>query len=222
MAIGQLIFEALRYRLASDSGLTTTSGSAVTTTGTASSGSNSLTVVSATSYSVGHGIYVANAGTGGGTLSTWITAIAGTVFTLKDKVITNVTAQAVSHDDRAIVLASRIIPASGNLVTTFPSIVMRMDGSNAWDFNDSQSGELFLYVYVQSEPGSVGQPLTVLNLISDRIKALYHRQEESISNAAIRVQGLREIFKSGVIPEIDISETTHSQALRYEYIVNLA
>jgi len=84
------------------------------------------------------------------------------------------------------------------------------------------SGDLSLFVYVQSEPGGVGQPVTTINLICDRIKSLLHKQEESISNAAIRVGALREALRIGTIPEIDISETTHSQAMRYEYIVNLA
>jgi len=222
MAIGQLTFEAFRWALANDSGLTTAANSSTTTTGTASAGSAELTVAATTSFSVGHGVKVDNAGTGGGPLATWITAINGSVFTLKDKVITQVTSQAVSHDDRGVVIANNIIPATGNLPAAFPAIVIRMSGAEGFDFSNSMSGELSLFVYTQSEPRSSGQPMTILNLICDRIKSLLHRQEEGISNAAIRVQALREDFRNGVIPEIDVSETTHSQALRYEYIVNLA
>lgn len=222
MAITQRTFEAFRYALAGDSGLTTPASSIVSTTGTASAGDSTITVDAATSFSAGHGIYIANAGTGAGTLATWITSIDDTVFTLHDKVITDVTAQAVTHDDRGVVPANNIIPADGNLPVVFPAIVMRLEGSEGWDFSNSMSGELSIYVYVQSEPMGTGQPVTTLNLICDRVKSLLHKQEESISNAAIRVGALREVYKSGVIPETDISETTHSQALRYEFIVNLA
>lgn len=222
MAIGQLTFEALRWALANDSGLTTAANSGTTTTGTGSAGSVELTVAATTSFSVGHGVKVDNAGTGGSTLATWITAINSLVLTLNDKIITAVISQAVLHDDRAIVPANEIVPATKNLPVRFPTIVLRMTGAEGWDFSDSMSGELSVFSYIQSEPRKTGQPTTVLNLISDRIKSILHKQEESISNGAIRVQGLREVFRNEVIPEIDISETTHSQALRYEYIVNLA
>jgi len=222
MAIGQLTFEALRWALANDGGLTTPANSSVTTTGTATLGATTITVAATTSFSVGHGIKIDNAGTGGSTLATWITAINSLVLTINDKIITAVTGQAVSHDDRAVVPANQIIPLTGNLPALFPTIVLGMSGAEAWDFSDSMSGELSIFVYMQSEPRASGQPMTRLNLISDRIKSILHKQEESISNGAIRVQGLREVFRNIVIPEIDISETTHSQALRYEYIVNLA
>jgi len=222
MALTQRLFETLRYRLASDSGLTTPASSSVATTGTGTAGSASLTVASATSFSVGHGILVANAGTGGGDLATWITAIASTVFTLHDKIITEVTAQAVTHDDRFCVPAAQIIPATGNLPVVFPCIVLRLEGAEGYDFRYTTAGELFIFIYVQSEPGGSGYPLTRLNMIADRIYALYHRQEDVISNAAVRMQGLVEVFKSGTIPESDISETTHSQALRYEVMANIA
>jgi len=222
MAIGQLTFEAFRWAMANDSGLTTPANSSVTTTGTATLGATTITVAATTSFSVGHGIKIDNAGTGGSTLATWITAINSLVLTINDKIITAVTGQAVSHDDRAVVPANNIIPADGNLPASFPAIVMRLSGAEGFDFSNSMSGELSLFVYVQSEPGGTGQPATRTNLICDRIKSLLHKQEASISNAAIRVGALREALRVGTIPEIDISETTHSQALRYEYIVNLA
>lgn len=222
MAITQRLFETLQYRLESDSGLTTPSGSSTTTTGTASAGSASLTLASVASFSVGHGILVANAGVGGNDLLTWITAVNGSVVTLHDKVITEVTAQAVSHDDSFCVLPAQIKPTLGNRPAVFPCITYRLQVVGRSGFPDATEGELFIYIYVQSEPRGGGLPATRLNMIADRIHALYHRQESTISNAAIRIQLLIEDFKSGVMAETEISETTHFQHLRYEVMANLA
>jgi len=222
MSITQLTFEAISEELATDSGLTTASGSEVTTTGNMTAGSTDLTVASATSYSAGHGICIAGAGTSGGRYVSWIESIAGTVLTLKSKAVTTVTGAAVSHDDRFVVAANQIQPSSGNLPAVFPCIQVRMDGGEGSDFNNSMSGDVYFHIYYQSEPGSSGQPNLVLNMICDRIKDLLHDQENTISNSAVRIQLLREAFKSGVIPESDISETTHSQTLRYELMSNIA
>lgn len=221
MSVTQLTFEAIRGQLATDSGLTTASGSEVTTTGSITSGTNTLTVASVTSFSAGHGIKIAGAGTGGGELATWIESITGSVFTLHAKAIGTVTDAAVSHDDRAVVAASEILPAGANFPAEFPAIAIRQDGAVGYNFPDTLSGMLFLYIYYQSEPGGTGQPLTVLNLIADRIRDLLHGSEDDISNASLRIDVLREVFKSGLIPEIDISETTHSQAVHYEYMSQL-
>jgi len=222
MAITQRLFETLRYALANDSGLTTPASSATTTTGTATSGTTALTLTSTTSFSAGHGVTVANAGVGGGDMVTWITAINGSVATLHDTVITTITTQTISHNDSFCVLPKFIVPVTGNKPAGYPAIDLRLEVWEEYDFRDSTKGEFHAYIYVQSEPGGIGQPLTRLNMIADRIHALYHRQEESISNAAIRMQGLVEVHKTGIIPEIDISETTHSQHLRYEVLANLA
>lgn len=222
MGITQLTFEAVRYRLASDTGLTTPSESTTTTTGGITEGTYALTVASAASFSAGHGISIAGAGTGGGRLLTWIESVNGAVLTLHEKAVTTVTGAVVSHDDRFVVEADQIQPADGNLPAVFPCIQIRMNGAEGYDFTGTLVGEFNLYVYYQSEPWSIGQPLTVLNLICDRIKDLLHIQGDSISNAAIFIQILREVYKSGVVPETDISETTHSQAMRYEFLSNIA
>ncbi len=76
------------------------SGSVATTTGTITSGTNSLSVASATGWSVGMGIAVHNAGTGGNTeLITSVTNISGTTFTLSNNASATATTQAVNHDD---------------------------------------------------------------------------------------------------------------------------
>lgn len=76
------------------------SGVITTTTGTISSGTNSLSVASASGWSVGMGIAIANAGTGGNTeLITYITGINGTTFTIYDNASTTATGQIVNHDD---------------------------------------------------------------------------------------------------------------------------
>ena len=223
MPLNLLIAEAIRNTLADDSGLTTSSGSTTETTGSITAGTKELTVASATSYSAGHGILVTDAGTSDGKLITWIESIAGSVFTLHDQAVNTVSSVVVEHDDRAVVAANDILPSFGNFpIDDCPAIRIVHSGGIGNDFSNTDAGEFMIYVYVQSEPGSTGQSFTVLNLISGRIRDLLHRQEGGITNGSINIQMLIEVFRSGIIPESDISETTHSQALRYEYMANMA
>jgi hypothetical protein len=77
------------------------------TTGTISASSKSLTVASPSGWSVGMGIAVANAGTGGNTeLISSVTGISGSVFTLNDAAVATATTQAVNHDDTAAIKAA--------------------------------------------------------------------------------------------------------------------
>lgn len=221
MSVTLLTFEAIRGRLVADSGLVTASGSDTTTTGGITGGADALVVASATSFSVGHGVTVAGAGTGGGDLATWITAIDGVTFTLHSKAVNTVVAAAVSHDDRAVIPAANILPQYGSKPVVFPCIGIRMDGAIGNSFADTLDGKLYIGAYVQSEPGETGQPLTVLNLICDRIKELLHRHENDISNAALQIDALIETFKTGMMPEIEISERTHSQTMTYDYMSQL-
>lgn len=85
------------------------SGSIATTTGSITSGSNSLIVASATGWSVGMGIAVANAGSGGTTeLISSVTAVSGTTFTLANNAAATSTTQTVNHDDSAALCAAAI------------------------------------------------------------------------------------------------------------------
>ena len=61
--------------------------------------------------------------------------------------------------------------------------------------------------------------MTVLNLIVWRIRDLLHKPGGGVSNSAVRIQKLWEVYRSGITPEDNISETIHSRALHYEYIV---
>ncbi len=221
MSVTLLTFEAIRERLVADSGLVTASDSSRTTTGGITGGQDALVVSSATSFSVGHGIKVAGAGTGGGDLVSWITAINGVTFTLHAKAVNTVSGAVVSHDDRAVVPASAIIPQYGSKPVVFPCIGIRMDGAIGNAFANTLSGTLYIGAYVQSEPGETGQPLAVLNLICDRIKELLHRHENDMSNAALQVDALIETFKTGMIPEVEISEKTHSQTMTNNYMSQL-
>lgn len=83
------------------------SGSNATTTGTISSGTNSLVVASATGWTVGMGIAVTNAGSGGTTrLISSVTAISGTTFTLANNASATATTQTVNHDDTVALTAA--------------------------------------------------------------------------------------------------------------------
>lgn len=221
MSVTQLTFEAIRARLVADSGLVTASGSSTTTTGSITGGQNTLVVASATSFSVGHGIKIAGAGTASGVLSTWITAIDGVNFTLHSKAVNTVSGAAVSHDDRAVIPASAIIPQYGSKPVVFPCIGIRMDGAIGNDFANSLAGKLYIGAYIQSEPGKTGQPNEVLNLICDRVRELLHRQEINISNLALNIDVMMEVFKTGMIPETEMSERTHSQTMTYNYLSQL-
>lgn len=82
-------------------------GVRTTTTGTITSGQASLVVASASGWSVGMGIAVANAGSGGNTeLITTVSAINGTTFTLAASASATATAQTVNHDDTAAIQAA--------------------------------------------------------------------------------------------------------------------
>lgn len=78
-----------------------TSGSIVTTTGSINASSNQLTVASASSFAVGHGIYIAGAGAAGVPLITSVFGIAGNVLTLVDNASTTVSSVLVQHDESA-------------------------------------------------------------------------------------------------------------------------
>jgi len=220
MPLSNLTFESIRYRLVSDGGLVTAANSFVTTTGGIIAGTYVLTVASATSFSAGHGITIAEAGTGGEELATWIESIDGLEFTLHDMAVNTVVAKAVEHDDRAVVPAANILAIYGNLPVRFPAIDITQEGAIGNDFPDSDRGEITFSVYYQSEPGSAGEPNTVLSLIAARILDLMHRNEDNIRNAGVRTQIMMETYRSPIMTEPGISETTHFQALRYEYLVN--
>lgn len=220
MPLSNLTFESVRYRLVNDSGLVTTANSFVTTTGGITAGLAVLTVASASSFSAGHGIAIAEAGVGGGPLETWIESIDGLEFTLHDQAVNTVIAKAVEHDDQAVVPARNILASYGNLPVRLPAIFIAQAGAIGNNFPDSDTGEITFYVYHQSEPGNKGEPNTVLSLIAARIRDLIHRHERDISNSGIRVQIMMEVYRSLIMVEPGLPETTHFQALRYEYLVN--
>lgn len=84
-----------------------------TTTGSITSGSNTLTVASASTWKVGHGILVAGAGAASADLTTTVTAIDGVTFTLEDAASTTVAGAAVYHDD-TVAFATAILN-NGNI-----------------------------------------------------------------------------------------------------------
>jgi len=217
MQLAQLLLETVRTRLANNTGLTTTSGSTTTTTGTISAGSNVLTVASASSFNVGQSIIIAGAGTGGSSLLTWITAIVGTTFTLHIKAITAITDAVISHDDRAIIPTANIQAASSNFPVSFPAIAIAVEGSTGDNFTDSFSGYLWLYVYFESGTGK-GQPTTILNMIISRIRDLLHGHENDLSNNVIRVDYVKEHYRSVIVPEVDLGDYIHSQTIRYNFM----
>lgn len=79
------------------------SGSDTTTTGSITSGTATLTVASAVSWKVGQGIRIAGAGAAGAALTTTISAISGTTFTLAANASTTVSGAAVVHDDTSAI-----------------------------------------------------------------------------------------------------------------------
>jgi len=88
-------------------------GVITTTTGTISSGHNSLVVASAAGWTVGMGIAVHNAGAGGNTeLVTTVSAIVGNTFTLGANASATATGQIVNHDDTAAISAAITAGAS--------------------------------------------------------------------------------------------------------------
>ena len=94
------------------------SGSRATTTGTVSSGSSTLTVADASTFIVGHGIFIFGAGASGANKVTTITAKTGNVITLASAANTAVTGAVVQHDDSAAINAAiaAAVAASGGTV----------------------------------------------------------------------------------------------------------
>lgn len=148
------------------------SGSNVPTTGTILISSNQLTVANATGWSVGMGIAVANAGTGGNTeLITTVTAISGTTFTLAATAIAGATTQAVNHDDTVALSGSMTtamlsgaplhLPVgnynvtSGLIAVTAP-ITMYGDGEHASIiFNRSKTANVLTISYPSAIPSNI-------------------------------------------------------------------
>ena len=81
-----------------------------------------LTVASAAGWSVGMGIAVHNAGTGGNTeLITSVTAISGSVLTLAAAAVSTVSGQTVNHDDTAAISAAMTAALANGKRIIFPS-----------------------------------------------------------------------------------------------------
>ena len=81
-------------------------GNAATTTGSIAASSNSLNVANAASFTVGQGINIAGAGSGGGNLVTTIAAISGNAITLAASAATAASGAAVVTDDTAAIQAA--------------------------------------------------------------------------------------------------------------------
>lgn len=112
------------------------SGSKVTTTGSITTGTATLTVASASTFAINQGIYIAGAGTAGAALVTTITAISGTTFTLATTASTTATTQLVQHDDTtAIQNALNDAAAAGTGRIYAEAGVYRVNGP----FQDSNS-----------------------------------------------------------------------------------
>jgi hypothetical protein len=92
------------------------SGSAQTTTGSITTGTNLLTVASAIDFAVGQGISVAGAGAAGALLVSSVTAINGLVLTLAGNAGTSVTGAVVKHDDTAAIQAALTSVQAGGTV----------------------------------------------------------------------------------------------------------
>ena len=94
-------------------------GVTTTTTGDITSGTDQLTVLSATSFAQGQGIRIAGAGPATADLITTINSIAGTTFTLADNASTTVDDAVVSHDDTAAIQAAIDAAEAGTVKTVF-------------------------------------------------------------------------------------------------------
>lgn len=166
-------------------------GNDTQTTGTISSGTNSLSVSSATGWSVGMGIAVVGAGSASATLITSVTNISGTTFTLANNASTLATGQVVRHDDTvALNNAAQsgknvILRQQGvyNITSTLNfTIPVTMEGANANDYS---------YDTTNSIANNFG---SVLKYYSATGNALY------IQTGFVRLKNLAILQSSSVTP----------------------
>lgn len=108
-------------------------GVTTTTTGDLTTGTDQLTVASATGWAAGHGIRIAGAGVGGADLITAISTIAGTTFTLDDDASTTVDDAVVSHDDTAAIQAALNAAKTDNKPVYVPAGTYTVTGLSLTD-----------------------------------------------------------------------------------------
>ena len=109
------------------------------TTGTAVSGSTALTVASPTGFAVGDQVIVTGAGSGGGPLTTTVTAISGNTLTLAAAALTSVSNATVVHDgdfkymDQPLPLAFTLkaVNAGGVVTKNYQDTLAKLDPGNA-------------------------------------------------------------------------------------------
>jgi hypothetical protein len=144
-------------------------GVATATTGTITTGTNSLSVASAAGWSPGMGIAVHNAGAGGtAELITTVSSIAGTTFTLAANAAATATTQAVNHDDTAALTACTVtsglpcfIPAGTYNVTsatpvTVAPYVLGSGTNSTFIQNRSLTTDVFFITYYDGSGATLG------------------------------------------------------------------
>ncbi|GGO22286.1 hypothetical protein [Deinococcus humi] len=104
------------------------SGSPAQTTGSIGAGGTALTVADASTFAVGHGVFVLGAGGGITPLVTVITAVNGAVLTLRDAAVQGVAGARVQHDDTEAlqaIITARL--ATGNAELDLPAGTFRIN-----------------------------------------------------------------------------------------------
>lgn len=150
-----------------------------TSTGTNNSGQNLLTVASVSGWSVGMGIAVGNAGTGGNTeLITTVTAINSLTFTLNTNIVTTITTgQTINHDDtlaitQAVQSGKNVHLRTGNYnvtsqITFNKPVILQGDGNLGRDTSTSIASTVATVIFNRGKTNDVLNLTSIDNISSD-------------------------------------------------------
>jgi len=120
----------------------------------------------------------------------------------------------------ALVPASKIAVADNQAKALYPHISIGVDGGCGNDFQTAESGTITLTIYAMTTNAPNEQVSSFLKSIYQRIKAVLHEKELSLSlTSEIRIDTIYETYESRMITETDITGLFFKSA-KYKYVAH--